>query len=55
VRGYNTVRGLPFKSVELAEAITDLIAHTVSTGPATAAGSPQDPALGHTGEMEALT
>jgi 2-oxoglutarate ferredoxin oxidoreductase subunit alpha len=55
VAGYNQVNGMPLKSAELAEAITDLIAHTVSTGPATAAGPPQDPALGHTGEMEALT
>jgi len=44
VAGYNQVNGMPLKSAELAEAITDLIAHT-------GAGADH---LGHTGEMEAV-
>jgi 2-oxoglutarate/2-oxoacid ferredoxin oxidoreductase subunit alpha len=46
VAGYNQVNGMPLKSAELAEAITDLIAHTVPTGSTTD--------IGHTGEMEAV-
>jgi 2-oxoglutarate ferredoxin oxidoreductase subunit alpha len=45
VVGYNQVNGMPLKAAELAEAITDLIAHTDP------AGSTE---LGHTGEMEAV-
>jgi 2-oxoglutarate ferredoxin oxidoreductase subunit alpha len=44
VVGYNQVNGMPLKAAELAEAITDLIAHT---------GGGADH-LGHTGEMEAV-
>ncbi|WP_457109127.1 2-oxoacid:acceptor oxidoreductase subunit alpha [Marmoricola sp. URHA0025 HA25] len=44
VAGYNQVNGMPLKAAELAEAITDLIAHT-------GGGADQ---LGHTGEMEAV-
>jgi 2-oxoglutarate/2-oxoacid ferredoxin oxidoreductase subunit alpha len=46
VAGYNQVNGMPLKSAELAEAITDLIAHTVPTRSTTD--------IGHTGEMEAV-
>ena len=45
VVGYNQVNGMPLKAAELAEAITDLIAHTDPTG---------STELGHTGEMEAV-
>ena len=44
VVGYNQVNGMPLKAAELAEAITDLIAHT--TGPV--------PTSDTTGEMEAV-
>jgi 2-oxoglutarate ferredoxin oxidoreductase subunit alpha len=49
VVGYNQVNGMPLKAAELAEAITDLIAHTtgVSTGSTTEA-------IDTTGEMEAV-
>ncbi len=43
VAGYNQVNGMPLKAAELAEAITDLIAHTTP-----------GVELGHTGEMEAV-
>jgi 2-oxoglutarate/2-oxoacid ferredoxin oxidoreductase subunit alpha len=45
VVGYNQVNGMPLKAAELAEAITDLIAHT---------GGDSAEHLGHTGEMEAV-
>jgi 2-oxoglutarate ferredoxin oxidoreductase subunit alpha len=48
VVGYNQVNGMPLKAAELAEAITDLIAHT----PGASSGSHDE--LGHTGEMEAV-
>ena len=49
VAGYNQVNGMPLKAAELAEAITDLIAHT---GNASAGSTTEH--LGHTGEMEAV-
>jgi 2-oxoglutarate ferredoxin oxidoreductase subunit alpha len=48
VVGYNQVNGMPLKAAELAEAITDLIAHTGDPNPQA------NPELGHTGEMEAV-
>jgi 2-oxoglutarate ferredoxin oxidoreductase subunit alpha len=48
VVGYNQVNGMPLKAAELAEAITDLIAHTTGDS----SGSHDE--LGHTGEMEAV-
>src|SRR5689334_10435889 len=48
VVGYNQVNGMPLKAAELAEAITDLIAHTTPGVVST------NPELGHTGEMEAV-
>jgi 2-oxoglutarate ferredoxin oxidoreductase subunit alpha len=44
VVGYNQVNGMPLKAAELAEAITDLIAHTTGSVPTTDT----------TGEMEAV-
>jgi 2-oxoglutarate ferredoxin oxidoreductase subunit alpha len=44
VVGYNQVNGMPLKAAELAEAITDLIAHTAGDVPTTDS----------TGEMEAV-
>jgi 2-oxoglutarate ferredoxin oxidoreductase subunit alpha len=51
VVGYNHVRGLPLKSAELAEAITDLIAATSNLGTTGEVRSPQSDA---TGEMETV-
>jgi 2-oxoglutarate ferredoxin oxidoreductase subunit alpha len=48
VVGYNQVNGMPLKAAELAEAITDLIAHTA--GPVPTPDSTTDT----TGEMEAV-
>jgi 2-oxoglutarate ferredoxin oxidoreductase subunit alpha len=47
VAGYNQVNGMPLKAAELAEAITDLIAHTTGQEPTRV---PTD----STGEMEAV-
>jgi len=52
VVGYNQVNGMPLKAAELAEAITDLIAHTDPTISSSEVRSPDE--LGHTGEMEAV-
>jgi 2-oxoglutarate/2-oxoacid ferredoxin oxidoreductase subunit alpha len=49
VVGYNQVNGMPLKAAELAEAITDLIAHTTPD-----AGGDSRDQLGHTGDMEAV-
>jgi hypothetical protein len=38
VAGYNQVNGMPLKAAELAEAITDLIAHTTGEVPTGASG-----------------
>jgi 2-oxoglutarate ferredoxin oxidoreductase subunit alpha len=38
VVGYNQVNGMPLKAAELAEAITDLIAHTTGDVPTDATG-----------------
>jgi 2-oxoglutarate ferredoxin oxidoreductase subunit alpha len=50
VVGYNQVNGMPLKAAELAEAITDLIAHTVGDTVSTTTLGTTD----STGEMEAV-
>jgi 2-oxoglutarate ferredoxin oxidoreductase subunit alpha len=47
VVGYNQVNGMPLKAAELAEAITDLIAHT-------SGAVPHPDSTDTTGEMEAV-
>jgi 2-oxoglutarate ferredoxin oxidoreductase subunit alpha len=47
--GYNQVNGMPLKAAELAEAITDLIAHTTGDVAASAADTTDT-----TGDMEAV-
>ena len=51
VVGYNQVNGMPLKAAELAEAITDLIAHTTGVSTSSPNGNAE---LGQTGEMEAV-
>ena len=46
--GYNQVNGMPLKAAELAQAITDLIAHTTGTVP-----TPES-STDTTGEMETV-
>jgi 2-oxoglutarate ferredoxin oxidoreductase subunit alpha len=52
VVGYNQVNGMPLKAAELAEAITDLIAHTTGAVPHPEAD--RESSTDSTGEMEAV-